>query len=73
MIRVVDFGPDQCFGDSEIHGCLINEDGEIDYFWDRHSGRWRVVFGKVLYQVGIVFVHDPNLLGDPMHLTVKVF
>ena len=42
-----------------------------NFFWDRRSRRWLIVYGDVFYQADIVLIHDPNLFGDPMHLTVK--
>ncbi|PSS07757.1 Phosphoenolpyruvate carboxylase [Actinidia chinensis var. chinensis] len=41
---------------------------QINRYYGRRQG---IIDGKVLYQVCTVFIHDPNLFGDFMHLTVE--
>ncbi|GFY99322.1 hypothetical protein Acr_13g0007230 [Actinidia rufa] len=44
----------------------------INLFWyGCYHERWWIIGGEVLYQEGIVFVHNPDLLGDSMHFTVE--
>ena len=43
----------------------------VDLFGNRYYGRRRgIIGGEVLYQACVVFIHDPNLFGNPMHLMV---
>ncbi|GFZ17734.1 hypothetical protein Acr_26g0010040 [Actinidia rufa] len=43
----------------------------VNFFLCRGYGKRLVVHGEMLYQAGIVLIHDPNMLDDPMHLTVE--
>ncbi|GFZ05106.1 hypothetical protein Acr_17g0006780 [Actinidia rufa] len=44
----------------------------INLLWYKCCARkWWIIGGKVLHQKGVVFVHNPNLLGDAMHFTVE--
>ncbi|GFS37381.1 hypothetical protein Acr_00g0051650 [Actinidia rufa] len=46
------------------------EKGEMENNHPPYRRRW-IACGEVLYQAGIDFVHDPELLGDSMHLTMN--
>ena len=44
----------------------------VDLFWNRYYGRRRGIIGSdVLYQVCIIFIHDPYLFDDPKHFIVE--
>ncbi|GFZ09646.1 hypothetical protein Acr_21g0002450 [Actinidia rufa] len=43
----------------------------VSIFRDKYGGKRRIVHGKVLYQMAIDLVHDPNLFGDSMYLTMN--
>ncbi|GFY85329.1 hypothetical protein Acr_04g0000670 [Actinidia rufa] len=65
---------DQCYGNVGNLDRLIDESKRsLNNFWSRCDGRWRrrIVCGEVLYNAGILFIHDSYLFGDPMHLTMK--
>ena len=63
---------DQHYGDSVSPGPPIYENGEIDQHlleqvqWEKVDCLWR---GSV--SGGHYLVHNPNLLGNPMHLTME--
>ena len=40
-------------------------------FWDRCGKRWQVIRGELLCLAGIILIHDPDLLGDSMHLMME--
>ncbi|GFS40081.1 hypothetical protein Acr_00g0066610 [Actinidia rufa] len=64
--------PDQYYGNSMNPSRPIGENSEIDQHLLGHVWWKEVNFcGKVLYQTDIYLVHDLDLLGDSMHLTMN--